>query len=248
MTWKTDENGNLVKDDRGNPVLITADGKEEGFSLESNKQYIESLKAESIGRRKENTDLKDQYKAFDGLDATQAREAIEKLGKIDANVLIDAGKVDEVKAEMSKAYEAKLSEEKAKSAQYESQLKQYIVGQSFGDSKFISENLVIPTDMARSFFGAHFAVNDQNKVVALSDPNNKDSVIYSAANPGEPASFDEALAGFVNAYPNRDSIMKGSGNQGGGTSNNHKGGVNTPKSLTDCKTEAEKIAYLQNKQ
>ena len=245
--WKKDDNGNLVADANGNPILTTADGKEEGFSLDANKQHIKSLNEESASRRLELTGLKEQYKAFDGLDATQAREAIEKLSKIDAKTLIDAGQVDVVKAEMSKAYEAQLSEEKAKSTQYESQLKQYIVGQSFGDSKFISENLVIPTDMARSFFGAHFVVNDQNKVVALSDPNNKDSVIYSAANPGEPASFDEALAGFVNAYPNRDSIMKGSGNQGGGASNSHKVGVNAPKSLADCKTEAEKIAYLQNK-
>lgn len=38
--WKKDENGNLVADDKGNPILITADGKEEGFSLEANKQHI----------------------------------------------------------------------------------------------------------------------------------------------------------------------------------------------------------------
>ncbi len=239
--WKTDENGNLVVVD-GNPVVITADGKEEAFSLDSNKQYIESLKAESIGRRKENADLKEQYKGFDGLDATQAREAIEKLGKIDAKVLIDAGKVDEVKAEMQKAYESKLSEEKSRSAQLESNLKQYIVGNEFGKSKFIGEKLNIPVDMVQNTFGKHFTVNEQNRVVALHDPSNKDSVIYSEANPGEPASFDEALAKFINAYPHKDSILKGSGNQGGGTSNSG----NAPSGIKRSEmSPSEKATYIQ---
>lgn len=235
--WKKDDNGNLVADANGNPILITADGKEEGFSLEANKQHISSINAESASRRKEIDSLKDQLKVFDGLDATQAREAIEKLGKIDAKALIDAGQVDVVKEEMKKAYEAQLNDEKSRSTQLENQLKQYIVGQSFGDSQFIAEKLNIPVDMARSFFGANFVVNDQNKVVALNDPNNKDSIIYSEANPGEPASFDEALAKFVNAYPNKDQILKSSGNQGGGTSaGEYSGGRKW-----DDYTEAERV-------
>ncbi len=38
----------------------------------------------------------------------------------------------------------------------------------------------------------------------------------SPANPGEPASFDEALAIIVQAYPHRDTILKGTGASGSG--------------------------------
>lgn len=241
--WKTDENGNLVVQD-GNPVIITADGKEEVFSLDKNKEYIDSLKAESIGRRKELSEIKEQFKAYEGLDPQQAREALEKLQKLSDKELIDAGKVDEVKAEMKKVYEAQLNDERSKAVQLENQLKSYIIGQSFGDSRFIQEKLNIPVDMAREFFGKHFTVNERNQVIALHDPSNPDSVIYSEANPGEPAGFDEALAKFVNSYQFRDQILKPSGNQGAGTTAGRSTG-NTPKSLADCKTEAEKLAYLK---
>lgn len=100
--------------------------------------------------------------------------------------------------------------------------------------------------MVQNTFGKHFMVNDRNQVVALRDPNDKGSVIPSQARPGEPASFDEALAQFIEAYPNKDSILKSSGNQGGGTNNSHKGGSNAPKSLSECTTEAERIAYLES--
>lgn len=243
--WKTDENGNLVVQD-GNPVIVTADGKEEIFSLDKNKEYIDSLKAESIGRRKELSEIKEQFKAYEGLDPQQAREALEKLQKLNDKDLIDAGKVDEVKAEMRKVYEAQLNDERSKAVQLENQLKSYIVGQAFGDSKFIDEKLSIPKDMAREFFGKHFVVNDKNQVIALHDPSDPESIVYSDANPGDPAGFDEALAKFVNSYQYRDQILRSSGNQGSGVSSS-RSSSSVPKSLADCKTDEERIAYLKHK-
>ena len=244
--WKKDENGNLVADDKGNPILITADGKEEGFSLEANKQHISSINAESASRRKEIDSLKDQLKPFEGLDPAKAREAIEKVKSFSEKDLVDAGKVEEIKAEMKRVHDAQLSEANSKAEGYKQKMQSYIIGQSFGDSQFVTEKLTIPADMARKFFSDNFVVDENNRVVALHDPSNPNSIVFSEANAGEPASFDEALAKFVNAYPNKDSILKSSGNQGGGTNNGHKGGSNAPKSLSECKTEAERIAYLES--
>ena len=235
--WKKDENGNLVADDKGNPILITADGKEEGFSLEANKQHISSINAESASRRKEIDSLKEQLKPFEGLDPTKAREAIEKVKSFSEKDLVDTGKVEEIKAEMKRVHDAQLSEATLQAEQYKQQMQTYIVGQSFGDSKFINEKLNIPADMVRSYFGSHFTVDANNKVVALHDPSNPNSVVYSDANGGEPASFDEALAKFVNAYPNKDQILKSSGNQGGGTS----AGEYSGSRKWDDYTEAERV-------
>lgn len=244
--WKKDENGNLVVGEGGNPVLVTQDGKEEEFNLDANKQYIDGLKAESIGRRKELTELKDQYKQYEGLDVAQAREALEKVKKIGDKELIDAGKVDEVRAEMKSNYEALLDSEKQRAAALENQMRSYVIGQSFADSKFIADKLSIPLDMARTHFGRNFTVTSDNKVVALRDANDPNSIIYSASNPSEPASFDEAIASFVNNYEYRDQILKSSGNQGAGTNRGTGLGSNSPKSLSDCKTEAQKVAYLES--
>ncbi|MCS5880838.1 hypothetical protein LNP17_13745 [Klebsiella variicola subsp. variicola] len=41
--------------------------------------------------------------------------------------------------------------------------------------------------------------------------------IYSRSKPGELAAFDEALEFLVEQYPQKDHILKASGNQGGGS-------------------------------
>ncbi|WP_077929224.1 DUF6651 domain-containing protein [Wohlfahrtiimonas populi] len=239
--WKTDENGNLVVVD-GNPVVITADGKEEAFSLESNKQYIESLKAEAIGHRQKGNGYKEQLQAFDGIDPVKAREAMEKVKSFSEKDLIDAGKVEEIKAEMRRVHDVQLSEATSRAEQYKQQMQSYIIGQSFGESKFIADKLNIPSDMAREFFGKHFTVDANNRVIALHDTNNLESIIYSDSNPGEPASFDEALAKFVNAYQHKDTILKGSGNKGGGTSNSG----NAPSGIKRSEmSPSEKATYIQ---
>ena len=56
--------------------------------------------------------------------------------------------------------------------------------------------------------------------------------------------FDEALESLIDAYPNKDSILKGSGASGSGAA---AGGGTVGGSLSDCKTEAEKAAFLKAK-
>lgn len=239
--WKTDENGNLVVVN-GNPVVITADGKEEPFSLESNKQYIESLKAEAISHRQKGNGYKEQLKAFEGIDPNKAREALEKVKAFSEKDLIDVGKVEEIKAEMKRVHDAQLNEAISKAEQYKQQMQSYIIGQKFSESQFIADKLNIPSDMAREFFGKHFTVDERNNVIALHDPSNLDSIVYSEANAGEPASFDEALAKFINAYQYKDKILKSNGNQGSNTSNTGKAPNGIKRSDM---TPLERAKYIQ---
>lgn len=64
-------------------------------------------------------------------------------------------------------------------------------------------------------------------VVAYDGTGNK---IYSRAKPGELASFDEAIEFLVEQYPQKDHILKASGNQGGGSrQSQHQAGQKTMK-------------------
>lgn len=67
--------------------------------------------------------------------------------------------------------------------------------------------------------------------------------IYSRKNPGELADFDEALEIIISQYPHKDSILRGSGASGAGATQAGVG-KNTPKSLADCKTDEERVAWL----
>lgn len=55
---------------------------------------------------------------------------------------------------------------------------------------------------------------EEGKIVAYDASGNK---IYSRAKPGELAQFDEALEFLVENYPQKDYILKASGNNGGGS-------------------------------
>ena len=220
MKLKLDEKGNVVvQDDK--PVYIADDGKEIAFDYPATLGTISRLNGEAKGHRERAEAAEAKVKLFDGIeDPAKAREALETLKNIDSKKLIDAGKVDEVRAESKKAFDEQVRaiEEKYKPVIAErdglkASLVNEIVGGSFSRSKFIAEKLAIPADIAQARFGNAFQVEEGNRIVAK-DP--KGNTLFSRSRPGEVADFDEALELIVDSYPYRDSILKGSGASGGG--------------------------------
>ncbi|MDO9896905.1 hypothetical protein Q7447_11565, partial [Glaesserella parasuis] len=59
---------------------------------------------------------------------------------------------------------------------------------------------------------------------------------------GQRADFEEALEALVDAYPNKNSILKSTGSSGGAGGSS----ATKPKSLSECKTDEERIAYMQS--
>ena len=230
MKLKLDANGNAILQD-GKPVYVHDDGKEIVFDAKQAFDKIAELNRESATHRTTAKDLSEKLKAFDELDPKAARAALATLEKIDQKALIDAGKVDEVKKQLvkqqeetSKAYEEKvkkltesLAAVKAKNAEKE-------IRNSISTSKVMSKlhDSVTP-DFMFSFFGKDFKVEEINgKEVIVGQVN--DQPIMSRQNPGESASFDEALEYLIERYPLKDRILKGS-DGGSGSAGNASGGV-----------------------
>lgn len=224
MKLKRDEHGHVVVAD-GNPVYVHDDGKEIPFDAAATVATISRLNGEAKGHREAKETAEGKLKLFDGLDASAARKALETVANLDAKKLIDAGEVEKVKEQAKAAYDQQLQavEEKYKPVVTErdgllNQLHSERIGNAFSRSKFIADKLAVPIDMVQAFFGARFKIeNDQ--IVAIGADGNK---VFSRANPGSVASFDEALEIMVDAYPNKDALLKGS--NGGGGGNGGKGG------------------------
>lgn len=227
MKLKIDEKGNVAVQD-GKPVYVTEDGKEIAFDYPATLATISRLNGEAKGHRERAEAAESKLKAFDGIeDPAKALEALSTMKNIDAKKLIDAGKVDEVKAEAKRAFDEQL---KAQEAQYKpvieerdslrGQLFAEKVGGAFSRSKFIADKMAIPSDLAQARFGSHFTI-EEGKIVAKDPSGNK---LFSRARPGEVAEFDEALEMLVDAYPYRDSILKGSGASGSGAGGSANGG------------------------
>ncbi|MBM1183497.1 DUF6651 domain-containing protein [Pseudomonas lundensis] len=223
MKLKLDENGNAVLQD-GKPVYVHDDGKEVAFDAPGTVATITRLNSEAKGHRERAENAEKAVKAFEGIDdPAAAKKALATVANLDAKTLVDAGEIETVKAEISKAFQLQLDEVTGKAQTLEQQLYAEKIGGSFSRSKFIADKLAVPADMVQATFGQNLKVED-GKVVAYDAQGQK---IFSRARPGELADFDEAIETLVSQYPHRDHILKSSGANGGGAQNGGGNNQNT---------------------
>ena len=242
MKLKLDDKGNVFVQD-GKPVYVKADGSEVAFDVEATSGTITRLNAEAQRNRERAEGVEKTLKAFTDAgieDPVAAAKALQIVSGLDAKKLIDAGELEKVKAEIAKAFQTKLDDATGKNSTLEQQLYAEKVGGAFGRSKFIADKLILPSDIAQAVFGKHFTIED-GKTVAKDANGNK---LFSAANPGELASFDESLGMLVAQYPHRDQITKGSGASGGGAPNSQNG---TGGKRTINRAEFDKLDIVEQR-
>jgi hypothetical protein len=123
-------------------------------------------------------------------------------------------------AQLKQGYEVKLADAAKVVSAKDANIRSLLVKGAFDASQFLAEKTVTPPDMAFATFGHHFEVEEvDGKLRAVAKLHG--SVIPSLANPGEPASPEEAIQVLIDSYPFKDRILKapaasGSGAAGGG--------------------------------
>lgn len=200
----------------GKPVYVDG-GKDLPMDVPAMSTKIKDLGSEAKGHREAKEKAEKTLKAFDGIeDPAAAIKAMETIQNMDGGKLLDAEKAAaERKAAVDaavKEYASKVETAEERATKAEQSLHQEKIGGSFARSQFISEKLAVPTPMVEATFGSNFAIED-GKIVAKDANGNQ---IYSKANPGDPASFDEALEILVDQSPFKDNIIKGRGHNGSG--------------------------------
>lgn len=218
--WKKGEDGALVLDDSGNPIYVSADGRE--LSVEHGT--IGRLNNESKGHRERAEAAERELKKFEGIDdPAKAREAMQTVKDLKDGDLINKGKLDEVKAEITRQYEGQLSEKDQTINGLSGKVNNMLLDGAFKSSEFIRDNIAVPADFVQAAFKDRFKIEDDKLVPYGSDGQ----PLYSKKRAGETADFEEALTQFVESHPQRDMILKapdarGTGNTGGG--GNRSGG------------------------
>ena len=212
MKLKLNDDGFAIVQD-GKPVYVADDGKDVAYDPVQMRSTITKLGMEAKTYREKLETSETKLKTFSGIeDPSGALKALETVKNLDNKKLIDAGEVERVKTEIAKVYDDKITERDGTIVDLKSQLRTEIIGGAFSRSKFITEKMVIPADMVQASFGKNFKVED-GKIAAYKDGNR----IFSVENVGEHAEFDEALSVLVDTYPNKNAILKGSGNSGSGS-------------------------------
>lgn len=215
MPWKKDGD-KIVVDASGDPIWIKDDGGETIVGGGT----ISRVMAENKSFRERAEKAEGEASKFAGItDPAAAIAALEIVSKIDQKKLIDAGRVDEVRAEITKNYETKLAEKAALADKLQSKLHNTTLSHAFAASTFVKERVAVPAEMFQATFGSRVKVDENDRVVAMKADGS--GPIYSEKKAGELADLDEAFEIMLKDYPHRDTILKaaparGSGNGGGG--------------------------------
>lgn len=211
MKWKLNEDGSIVVKD-GNPVAIESDGGEKTIAVDT----ITRLNLEAQKHRESKEDALNKLKLYDGIDPVKAREAFEKISKFDEKQLVDAGKIDELKNQITSQYEIKLSEKDTAFSELQKKYDDLIINNVFANSKFIRDNVAVPRDLFEAKFRNNFKIENGEIIITGNDGNR----LYSKERAGEYATSEEALRILAESHAEKEMILKanpgnGSGSDGG---------------------------------
>jgi hypothetical protein len=216
-------------------VMLDDDGTEVKYA----ENVISMLSTEAKGHRKarEAAELKAQdadgkLKLFEGIeDPEAARKAIEFQKNVNDGQYIAAGKAEEMKAGLTRTFDEKYAANIKANAQRVKDLEekladvsgrydQEVVSNAFANSKYIREKTAVPLKMLLKTFESQFK-NEGGKVIA----KHADGQPIMAAT-GEEAPFEEAIQRIIEAFPDKDMILKGANNSGSGArGSNGAGGI-----------------------
>jgi hypothetical protein len=253
LTLKLDPETQQAVIQDGKPVYILTDGdKSEDFVADVPSMYLNTLKLKGESKQhrdklKSATDELTTFKTiFDGVEdvaeyRSAADKALEVVKNLDDKKLIDAGKVDEVKAELKAAHDKNLA---AAQKKFEKQLedmtgqlgskdnliRKLTIGQRFATDQHFSgtePKTNVQPAMAEAYWGHLFTVDekkttaDGKPLVIGHHPVTGDEILSTRPDTvGEIADFGEAISVVIEHSPLRDAILNsgppGSGAGGGG--------------------------------
>lgn len=122
-------------DASGLPVYVHDDGQEVGFDAVQAVGKISALNGEAKSHREAKEAAEANLAKFAKIgDPAKALEALDMMTKIDQKKLIDAGAVDQVKADITKSFQSQLDEANQRGDKLESQLYQEMIGGRFSGS------------------------------------------------------------------------------------------------------------------
>ena len=237
MKLKLDDQGHVVLQD-GEPVYLGDDGKEYAFDGPHLYGRVQELTRENAKHRTDKEAAETKLKAFEGIeDPAAALKALETVKNLEEGQLVTAGKVEEIKeaakrvaeAQVETATKAVKDQVKTLTTERDKLTTDFFnekVGTAFSRSKFIADKIAVPADMLQAMFGTRFKI-ENGKVIGIGLDGQP---IYSRTKGGDLAEFDEAIESMIDAYPNRDTILKGTGSGSGARGGN--GGGAGGKTLT----------------
>ena len=230
MDLKIDENGNAVIKN-GYPIYTDHKGDEIEVDVTGLYRTVGELKEEAKGHRLKAKGYKTSLELFDNIEdledyKNKADIAIAKVADFKDKDMVAADKVAELRKEWettAKGATQKLLDSMADKdtllGKKDGAIRELLVSNAFASSAFFAgkePKTILPADVAEAKFGNHFKIEEgKNGVPQIIAYTAAGMPISSTRNPGENASFEEAMAEILDQYPGKDRILP-AGNSGSG--------------------------------
>ena len=189
--------------------------------------------------------LRDKLSQFDGIDPERAKSIFKQVEDEEERKLLEDGKVDAAFEKRTSAlrddYQKKLQDRDTRltaSEQRANKLSQLAVNGALSSAATSVGALPESLEALQAMAKGVFVTNDDGAVVAL----DADGDVVYGKDPSKPLSTAEWLESIKERMPHLFHQPKGIGSVSG------RGvGPGIPKSLADCHSDAERVAYLQAK-
>ncbi|SCW95633.1 hypothetical protein SAMN05660859_0071 [Ancylobacter rudongensis] len=195
------------------------DGKEKAALL----REVMDKKSKLKDAEKRATDAAAALAAYGGVDPQKVRDLIKREEEAERAAAEAKGDFDRVKAMMIEEHnkekstlQSELEAERAARAVDQKRIDDLTVGNDFGNSKFIQENLTLTPAKSRKLYGAHFEVVDGRTVGYDKPAGAKDRTMLVNAK-GDPLGFDEAFKRIIDADPEKETLLKAKISPGAGS-------------------------------
>ena len=226
--------GDGAGDDEGAAAKLKADNAKLLKETMKRKKELTTLRSELDSLKSTLGDVDvDEYKRLREEAATRkAEEQSEEQKRLEAK-----GEWDRLKAQMVEQHQTRLTELQGQldeltgsRDELTSQIHELTIGNSFGQSKYIADELNLSVAKTRQLYGSQFEYTESG-VVAYDKPAGAKDRTMLVDEKGEPLDFDSAIAKIVDADPDREllkkAVVKGGagsrGNQGRTTDEGDKG-------------------------
>lgn len=175
-----------------------------------------------VMKKKEQVEaLEAKLKSFDGINPeeiksllAEKKEAEKAKKEAEKKAVEAAGDIERLKTMMAEEHkkeletvQSQLADLQKLVAQKDSAINDLTIGQSFANSKFISDELVLTPTKAKQVYGGHFGYED-GKIVAYDKPSGVAERTKIVDARGEPLGFEAALKKLIEADPDRDYVLK----------------------------------------
>lgn len=233
MSWKLDENNNIVLKD-GDPIYVDANGVEKTVGVDT----IARLNKEAKDHREAKEEAQAKLKLYEGIDPEKARAALETVAKLEEKKLIDTGEVDKLKSQITQQFQTQLTEKDTAYTELKKKFDNMLIDGVFANSDFIRNNVAVPVDMFEAKFRNNFKI-ENNEVVAYGYDGSR---LMSKTRAGEYATTEEAMQILAESHPNKDVILKANPGNGSGAGT---GGAGNGGGRYMKRSDFEKLSPVQ---